>query len=143
MVLSEKRQQSAKHIVGRLVKLFVFSIISALFCAFLAATMVHLTLCPTDALYDRTVFQALSDPFVITIAGYVGLLSGLAAFPFCCFFLWNGNLKTSGLFVVILVSIEIIVLSILKDPDTAWLFSYLVLLSALAICRFSNLGIFK
>jgi len=143
LILATAQWLQIPILIGRLAKIFVFSIMSTQFCAFLVATMVQLTLCPTDGAYNQTIFQTLSDPFVVTVASYVGVLSGLAAFPLCCFFLWNRDLKTAGSFVVILVSIEIIVVSLVRDANAAWLFSYIALLCALAICRYSNLGLFK
>lgn len=124
------------------VKIFIASMTGALFCALLYTVMLKLTLPPSDNAYDLPLILVLLDPFVITIGGLIAIISGLIIFPLNCILLWNRNLYHAGLFVLIIVSIEIIIVSLIWRAPVAWLLSYVTYLVAIFIVRFSELSIF-
>jgi hypothetical protein len=123
--------------------IFFGSITGTLFCAFLYAVMVKLTLEHGDEAHNLPLAIALIDPFMITIGGLFGTLSGLAVFLINCFFLWHRNIYTSGIIILLIVSIEIIVVSLVRNTFEAWLFSYCTYFVALFIARYSKFRIFE
>lgn len=123
-------------------KIFLASMIGALFCALLYTVMLKLTLPPNDNAYDLPLILVLLDPFVITIGGLIAIISGLIIFPLNCILLWNRDLYNAGIFVLLIVSIEIIVIPLILPAPFAWLLSYFTYLAAILIVRFSELSIF-
>jgi hypothetical protein len=123
--------------------IFFGSIAGALFCAFLYAVMVKLTSPPSDLASNLPLTMAIIDPFIITIGGLFGILSGLAVFLINCFILWHRNIYTSGIFILLMVSIEIIVVSLIRNTFEVWLFSYCAYFAALLIVRYSKFRIFE
>lgn len=84
---------------------------------------------PNDLTYGQPLLFALLDPFVLTLAGPVAVVSGLAAYVVA--YLWLDTTviwKTAALACTAVVA-EIVIVG-RRDPIEAWLLSYPVLVAA-------------
>jgi hypothetical protein len=84
---------------------------------------------PNDLTYGRPLLFALLDPFVLTVAGPVAVLSGLAAYAVAYFWLDTTVMWRTVALIYTSVVTEIVIVG-LRDPIEAWLLSYPVLVAA-------------
>jgi hypothetical protein len=84
---------------------------------------------PNDLTYGRPLLFALLDPFILTLAGPIAAVSGLAAYVVAYFWLDTTVLWKTATLTCTAVVAEIVIVG-LRDPIDAWVFSYPTLVAA-------------
>ena len=124
---------------GHLLRLLSLNVLGAVVVAAATITMIWLEAqsSPHDLARGESPWTVLLNPFVITFATPVILLSGVFAFLIVYYGLGDTVTLRTMAFLVVIVLVEVIVVG-LYDPIAAWYSSYPTLLAAVGFSRWSS-----
>jgi|SRR5665213_622454 len=127
---------------ARVFILFVASFAGSFLSAIIFVAALRWSVPPTDQAHEQTLFQTLSDPFVLTIMSFVAGISAIVVFPILYFCLKGKKLRIALPIVFGSVLLEIILVTPFAG-NLGWFGSYSALVGALFFCRNSRMESLK